>query len=302
MDRLAAMDLQHIRAFVAVAREGNLTRAAESLHLTQPAVSVQLKNLQQLLDVTLLARTSQGLSLTADGREMLPLAEGVLAAVAHLQERAACMQESLRGKLTLGTTLNPEVTRVGAFLQRLVTMHPQVRVSLHHGMSGTVKEKILKGALDAGYYVGDPLQDVDNGDLDILPLTAFTHFIIAPKGWKTRVAGKSWRELADVPWIWAHADSVHNRLLTAHFRPLGAKPNVVAEADVEASMLDMVRSGIGLALAREPVAVREAEAHGLVVLKDLPLLAQLSFIALSARRDDPLIRAACEAVASAFKD
>ena len=61
------MDLKHIRSFAAVAREGNLTRAAEHLHLTQPALSLQLKNFQESLDLTLFSRSAQGLSPNADG-------------------------------------------------------------------------------------------------------------------------------------------------------------------------------------------------------------------------------------------
>ena len=296
------MDLQHVRAFVAVAREGNLTRAAERLHLTQAAVSVQLKNFQQSLDLTLLVRTAAGLSLTADGREMLPFAERILAAVGELEERAASLQESVRGELRLGTTLNPEITRLGAFLQRLVGLHPQIRTKLHHGMSGEVKEQVLKGVLDAGYHVGASASELEEPELHSVLLTEFTHYVIAPRGWKDRVAGKSWQDLAALPWIWAHSHSVHNRLLNARFAPLRLKPNVVAEADVEASMLDMVRSGIGLALAREPVAIREAQANGLVVLQHLPLPAQLAFICLSSRVNDPVLRAAFSAVQSVFRE
>ena len=66
------MDLILLRAFVTVARVGNLTRAATQLHLTQPAVSLQIKNLQEVLGVTLFTRTSHGLSLTRDGQALLP--------------------------------------------------------------------------------------------------------------------------------------------------------------------------------------------------------------------------------------
>ncbi|NYT25084.1 LysR family transcriptional regulator [Alcaligenaceae bacterium] len=294
------MDLQHIRSFVAVAREGNLTRAAEALFLTQPAVSIQLKNFQQELDLTLLVRTSKGLSLTADGQEILPLAERVLAAVRHLQERAAHMQTSMSGELSIGTTMNPEITRLGTFLSNLVTAYPRLQTKLHHGMTGLVKSDILKGVLDAGYYVAGPEETIPP-ELHALHLTVFTHFVIAPQGWRSRLEGKSWKELAQMPWIWPYPNSVYNRLLTAKFQRHGLIPNVVAEADVEASMLDMVRCGMGLALARQPVAIREAEAHGLVMLEDLPLPSNLYFIAAAQRKDEPLIMAAFDAVQSAFQ-
>ena len=79
------MDLTLLRAFATVAREGNLTRAAAQLHLTQPAVSLQIKHLQETLGVTLFTRTSRGLALTRDGQTLLPHAERALAAAADVQ-------------------------------------------------------------------------------------------------------------------------------------------------------------------------------------------------------------------------
>lgn len=64
------MDFTLLRAFATVAREGNLTRAAVQLHLTQPAVSLQIKHLQETLGVTLFTRTSRGLALTRDGQTL----------------------------------------------------------------------------------------------------------------------------------------------------------------------------------------------------------------------------------------
>ena len=295
------MNANQLKAFVTVAQEGNLTRAAERLHLTQPALSVQIKNLQEELDLTLVVRTAKGLSITADGKEILPMAVDVLQGMAKLIERAANMQNSIRGDLVLGTTLNPEVTRLGSFLARLLNAHPQVRVKLHHGMSGGVLEQVQRGAADAGLYVG-PFDEPLLPNICYASLTDFTHFVIAPKGWKNRVSERSWEELSTLPWILPYPNSVHNRLLVAKFKAVGVEPNVIAEVDVEASMLDMVKAGIGLALAREPVAIRESQAHGLVVLDHLPLPARLSFISLAERRDEPAIRAAFDAIMATFSD
>ena len=108
------MDLKHIRSFAAVAREGNLTRAAEHLHLTQPALSLQLKNFQESLDLTLFSRSAQGLSPNADGRALLPPALRVLDALDDFQRAIATLRDTLQGELRLGTILDPEFLRLGA--------------------------------------------------------------------------------------------------------------------------------------------------------------------------------------------
>ncbi len=68
-------DYATLRAFVAVARTGSVSRAAEQLHLTQPAISLKLKQLQANLGLTLFSRRPQGLALTSDGHALLPAAE-----------------------------------------------------------------------------------------------------------------------------------------------------------------------------------------------------------------------------------
>ena len=123
---------------------------------------------------------------------------------------------------------------------------------------------------------------------------------MAPKGWGAQVAGRGWREIAALPWIWTPPDSVHHRLLAGKFGELDVTPNTVAEVDQEASMLDLVRSGVGLTLARDSIALRESQAHGLVLAPGLAIQAELAFITLASRREDPLVAAAFAAVQAAF--
>ena len=149
------MDLQILRAFILAAREGNVSRAAEKLHLTQPAVSLQLKRFAEETGLVLFTRTPHGLALTADGAAMLPQAERVLAAVGDLQQAARNLQVTVRGALRIGTILDPEFTRLGVFLRELVEAAPQIETELRHGMSGSVLAQVLRGELDVGFHL-DP--------------------------------------------------------------------------------------------------------------------------------------------------
>ena len=82
------MDLIQLRAFVTVAREGNLTRAAQRLSLTQPAVSLQIKSLQQSLGIVLFHRSPSGMRISSEGSKLLPLAEKVLQDSSELLDAA----------------------------------------------------------------------------------------------------------------------------------------------------------------------------------------------------------------------
>lgn len=280
------MDLTQLRAFVTVAREGNLTRAAERLHLTQPAVSLQIKSLQASLNLILLTRTPSGMALTEDGAKLLPYAERVMASVAEFREGVAGLHTTLSGTLAIGTILDPEFIRLGAFLKRLVETYPQLSTRLQHGMSGWVLQQVKAGVLDVGYYLGTPGKEFHHQTL-----TPFTYNVVAPQGWRSRVAGKDWPALAKLPWIWTPPESAHHRLLTKTFAQYKVTPNKVALVDQEPSMLDLVKSGVGLSLVRESIALREAHAHGLVIADTVSLSTELSFITLAKRRNEPTIAA-----------
>ncbi|MCW5137210.1 LysR family transcriptional regulator [Burkholderia cenocepacia] len=238
------MDLTLLRAFATVAREGNLTRAAAQLHLTQPAVSLQIKHLQETLGVALFTRTSRGLALTRDGQTLLPHAERALAAAADVQRAAAALRHEVRGRLRIGTILDPGFLRLGGFLRALVETHPQIETALRHGMSGWVIEQVRA------------------------------------------------RALAALPWIWTPPASAHHRLLSRRFADAGAQPVKVAEVDQEQSMLDLVKSGIGLTLARDSTALAEAHAHALTIVEHVTVPTELTFVTLAERRDEPAIAAA----------
>jgi DNA-binding transcriptional LysR family regulator len=105
------------------------------------------------------------------------------------------------------------------------------------------------------------------------------------------VVGKDWPALAKLPWIWTPAESVHQRLLNKIFNQHRVTPNKVAMVDQEPSMLDLVKSGVGLSLLRESIALREAHAHGLVIADRVSLSSELSFICLAKRRSEPVIDA-----------
>jgi DNA-binding transcriptional LysR family regulator len=293
------MDLTLLRAFVTVAREGNLTRAAVQLHLTQPAVSLQIKHLQETLGVTLFTRTSHGLSLTRDGQALLPHAERALGAASDVQRAAAALRHEVRGRLRIGTILDPDFLRLGGFLKQLVETWPRIETALRHGMSGWVLDQVRAGELDVGYYIGLPSDDDtrDVATFHALTLTHFQYRVLAPAGWKDRVKGaRDWRSLAALPWIWTPPASAHNRLLSRCFDQAGVKPVKVAEVDQEPSMLDLVKSGVGLTLARDATAIAEAHAHALTIVDGVTVPTQLSFITLAERKDEPAIAAALKLI------
>lgn len=275
-------DYATLRAFVAVARMGSVSRAAEQLHLTQPAISLKLKQLQLNLGLTLFSRRPQGLALTADGHALLPAAEKALASAQAFEQTAGTLHSTLRGKLSIGTIVDPEFLRLGAFLSRLMARAPQLETELQHGMSGSVLNRIAQGDLDVGFYLAPPGEGPGlNQGHEALAWRELTHFdyhVIAPAGWENRLIDTRWEHLATLPWIVTPQDSAHHRLLKQALAKSGAVPNRVAQVDQEACMLDLVRAGVGLSLARDALAMTERQESGLAVAENIRLPCALSFV------------------------
>ncbi|SDN69105.1 LysR family transcriptional regulator [Vreelandella arcis] len=281
-----------LRAFVAVARAGSVSRAAQQLHLTQPAVSLKLKQLQANLGLTLFNRRPQGLTLTADGLALLPAAETALAGANAFEQTASALHSTLRGKLTIGTIVDPEFIRLGAFLSRLMLRAPQLETELHHGMSGRVLARIEQGDLDVGFYLAPPGEGTGHQALAWRELTQFDYHVIAPAGWEARLTDTRWASLARLPWIVTPLDSVHHRLLQSRFAASQVTPNRVAQVDQEACMLDLVRAGVGLSLARDALAMAERQESGLAVADHVRLPCALGLIWRHDRAAEPPIATA----------
>jgi DNA-binding transcriptional LysR family regulator len=281
------MELYQLRSFAAVAEAGHLTRAAEKLHISQPALSAQIKALEDELGVPLFERTSSGMMLTTSGQRLLSEAEKVLAAAQALRNEARALKGEVAGKASVGTVLEPQLSRVGDFLSVMVERYPLLQLELHHEISGAALEKVRNGALDASFFYGDLAQPAVAG----VALRPLVYRVAAPAAWRARIAGASWSDVAALPWVLTPPISSHNRLASALFRKHGVEPTKVVEADQESVISSLVASGVGLSLMREDVAL-EREAAGEICLWDQGrATTTLWFIYLNERAEDPVIRA-----------
>jgi DNA-binding transcriptional LysR family regulator len=286
------MELYQLRSFVTVAALGHVTRAAERLHVSQPAVSAQLKALEDALGVTLFERTRGGVVLTSAGERLLPLAEAVLAAAQALRDEAGALAEDTAGTLRLGTVADAALTRLGDLLSASVERHPRLKLELHHEVSGAALAKVREGTLDASFYFGEIVEP----EIARLRLREIVYRVAAPAEWRERLKGADWTAVAALPWIHTPPISTHSRLVRGLFREHGVAPKRVVEADHESDIVNLVSAGVGLSLMRDDLA-REMEAAGDVcVWEPARAATTLWFIYPAARANDPLIAALVEVV------
>ena len=281
------MELYQLRSFAAIAELGQLTRAAEKLHISQPAVSAQLKALEEKLELKLFERTATGMSLTAPGARLLKEAEKVLAAARDLQNVALSFKGQLAGKASIGTLSDPNLTRIGEFVNVALARHPLLELELHQGVTGAALDNVRDGTLDASFYYGE----LRHASISGLPLQRLVFRVVAPVAWKDRLRLSGWEQVAAMPWIIPPPISSHHQLVYALLQQHGVSPGRVVEADQEAVIASLVVSGVGLALMREEVAFEKAAAGEISIWNDEHIESMLWFVTQRQRQNDPVILA-----------
>lgn len=287
------MELYQLRAFAAVAEERHLTRAAERLHLSQPAVSGQIKALESEFEVRLFDRLASGMELTAAGRQLLGQAMKVIAAADALKIAARSLKGEISGTLRLGTVSDPNTIRIGDLLSAAVQRFPGLELELHHEVSGIALENVRERKFDASFYFGE-----DPGPtFAALPLREVVYCVAAPAAWAERIKGADWADIAAMPWIVAPHVSTHTRLVASLFAEHGIDPpQRHIEADAEHVIVDLVRAGVGISLVREPLALEGEAAGKMVVWPAARLKTTLWFVCLAENEKDPLVAALLDVV------
>lgn len=175
------LDVTTLRSFVAVADSGGVTRAAGFLHLTQSAVSMQLKRLEEMLGLDLLDRSGRGIALTASGEQLLTYARRMVSLNDEVITRLT--DQAFEGEITLGVPHDIVYPFIPRVLQQFNTAFPRVNVQLVASHTKSLKEQYDKGGLDLTLTTEKDLTD-GSESLATLPL----RWIGAPGGsaWRQR--------------------------------------------------------------------------------------------------------------------
>jgi len=289
---ISGMELNRLRSFAAVAEAGHLTRAAERLHISQPALSAQIKALEDELDLSLFDRTPSGMALTEAGRRLLTEAEKVLAAAQALRSEARSLKGEIAGVVKLGTLSDPEFIRVGDFMGAALERYPLLKIEFQHEITGMALEHVREGALDGSFYYGEMRQS----QVAAIALREIGYRVAAPAAWHERIAQAGWSEIAAEPWIMPPAVSTHNQMAHALLESHGVAPLKSIGADHESIVSSLVASGLGVALIREDVALKMEQAGEVCLWRDTRVATTLWFIYLHSREHDPVIRALIDVV------
>ena len=162
------MEIRVLRYFLAVAREGNITGAANSLHLSQPTLSRQIKDLEEELGKPLLVRKSHRVALTPEGVLFRKRAEEIISMVDKTEAEFSAMQNTISGDIYIGGGETQAIRQIAAILRNLRESYPEIHYHLYSGNAEDVTERLDKGLLDFGILI----QPADLTKYDSLNLPA----------------------------------------------------------------------------------------------------------------------------------
>lgn len=282
------MEIHQLKTFLAVARVGSITRAAGQLHLSQPAVSAQIKALEDALGLRLFERTSRGMELTERGRGLRPTAEGAVAAHADVLAEAARLNGELCGRLRLGLGANSEPTVAGELVAALAERHGGVRVSVSEGDSAAIVEDLVAGQIDAGFF---NVSGAVDPRLLTVEVAGFELQVVAPVGTGGRSDSLDWHALAAMTWICPPESSCCGRAVRALFRRHGVHPARIIEVDRESSTRTLVAAGTGVGLLHAYTAAAAVAQGEIEVLCDVGHTMRVLLGILRSRDEEPLLRA-----------
>lgn len=237
------MDLKQLRYFVAIVEYGSLTKAAKHLRLAQPALSLQLANLEAECRGTLLVRTPKGVALTEVGRILYRHARIMLRQMEQAKEEMQNGAEVISGIAAVGLPAAVAVPLAAPLVRAIRERFPGIRLQLFESPSGYLSELLANNRLDLAILY----REVETRGLSVRPILTERFYLVGSPGAGTLSPDtgacdvSALRDIALVLPSQAH-DLRHT--VDKAFAKVGLEPNVVAEIESSRTMLAVARDGM----------------------------------------------------------
>lgn len=286
------MEFYQLRTFLAVAEEGHLTRAAEKLFTSQPAVSSHIRALEDELGVQLFERSSKGMTLTPNGIALMDHAHRIVDAARNFKMQAESLKQDVSGELVLGLNNSPDILRLLPILRLLTDRHSALRYEMVCGSSGVILQGLDEGTISIGFFEGA----CTNPKIAVHPLTQIELCLVAPAQWADELAAPDWKALEKKPWIFVSPMCSYFRTIQNICREQGLDLQAKFRANEDLTALNLVVEGLGVTITSKSQIENFAIRDRLFVLPHFRTAVPLNLAYQAARAEEPAIRAVREAV------
>lgn len=249
------MEIRVLRYFLAIAREGSITNAANNLHLTQPTLSRQIHDLEEELGQKLFVRSSHNMNLTNEGMIFRKRAEEIIAMVDKTEAEFRSMEGDIAGDVYIGGGESDAIGLIADVISELRQEYPNIHYHLYSGNSDDVTERLDRGLLDFGILV----QPADLSKYNALRLPAVDRWGVVMRkdcalARKTSITREDLRELPLICSRQAMTDSQSDNAFTRWFGEDYAQLNIVSTFNLVYNAAIMVDHGIGYAITIDKIA------------------------------------------------
>lgn len=256
------MELRVLRYFLTVAREGSMTAAADFLHITQPTLSRQIKDLEQELGKKLFIRSSHSIILTEEGMLLRKRAEEIVEMVDKLETEFSSIEDTISGDVYIGSGETEAMRQVAGVMKDLQISYPNIRYHLYSGNEEDVTDRLDKGLLDFGIliqpadlskynYMNIPAKDVwgvvmrKDSPLAIKHTIKAADLLKVPLICSRQVMKQTYSKNEFTDWFGEHFD----------------KLNVVTTYNLAYNAAIMVDEGIGYAVTLDKIVNTSSESN-----------------------------------------
>jgi DNA-binding transcriptional LysR family regulator len=279
------LNLREIRAFVTVADAGNFTRAALQLHLSQPALTVQIRRLEEIVGARLFDRNSRSVALTQTGRELLPLLRRSLDDMERVLRDARALGEGVSGTVRLACLPTFAASALPDLIRTFREHVPRASFQIRDAVASTVVELVRNETVDIGVTGGD----VVDSSLEVLHSGSDRLVVVCPKthplARKRRIAVA---DLAGLPLVLTASGTSVRTVVDKALGAAGCTLEIACEPTYMMTAVAMVRGGLGVTIL--PATAREVLAEPDLVARPIDDPAFVRATALVKKRGRTLPR------------
>jgi len=241
---MTSLNLRHLEAFVAIANAGNFTRAARLLHVSQPALTVQIRELEHTLGVRLLDRNTRSVKLTRIGQQLSPVVQRILRDIEGVVHHAHEMAAGIRGTVAVAAIPSACAMLLPRIIASFRAEHPGITVSLKDVTTQRVLAMVKNEEADFG--IGS-FTDADP-TIRVTPLFTDHMRVVVPEDSPlARKRKVRLKDLVNLPLILMDPQTSVRMIVDRAFESIGHLPTPAYEVTYMSSAAGMVKAGLGVA-------------------------------------------------------
>jgi DNA-binding transcriptional LysR family regulator len=279
------LTLRQIQAFLAVARNGSYVKASRAIGLSQPAVTANVRQLEQCLGVRVFDRTTRSVRLTSEGQGFLAVADRLMGDLGAAVVDIRNLSEKRQGRVVVACLPSVAVQLIGPLMRRFAARYPGVAINLYDGDALEVRQRVQSQQADFGIGNDSPR----DGELEFVPLLRDRFCVVCNRQHPlARRRAVRLRDLEAFPFVALGPTSGTRQILDAALLGAELRLNIVCETKQISTLAGIIRAGLGVSVMPE-VCVANFVAAGLVTkrLVDPPVERDLGLLLRRGRTLSP---------------